>query len=49
MSRLAKKPIAIGKTDVSVAGSMLSVKGTKGTLTKRLHPSIEIMVDSTGV
>ena len=49
MSRLAKKPIAMGKTDVSVSGGMLSVKGTKGTLTKRMHPSIEIAVDSAGV
>ena len=49
MSRLAKKPIVMGKTDVSVSGGMLSVKGTKGTLTKRMHPSIEIAVDSAGV
>lgn len=49
MSRLAKKPIAVGKTDVSVAGGTLTVKGTKGTLTKRVHPSVEIAVDSTGV
>ncbi len=39
----------MGKTDVSVSGGMLSVKGTKGTLTKRMHPSIEIAVDSAGV
>ncbi len=49
MSRLAKKPIAIGKTDISVSGGMLSVKGAKGTLTKRVHPSIEIAIDSAGV
>jgi large subunit ribosomal protein L6 len=49
MSRLAKKPIAAGKTTVSVAGGVLSVKGTKGTLTKRVHPSVSIVVDETGV
>jgi large subunit ribosomal protein L6 len=49
MSRLAKKPIAVGKTDVSVAGGVLSVKGTKGTLTKRVHPSIAITVNESGV
>lgn len=49
MSRLAKKPIAVGKTAVSVAGGTLTVKGTKGTLTKRVHPSIDIAVDATGV
>jgi len=49
MSRLAKKPIAVGKTTVSVAGGELTVKGTKGTLTKRVHPSIDIAVDAAGV
>ncbi|MDP2651520.1 MAG: 50S ribosomal protein L6 [bacterium] len=49
MSRLAKKPIAIGKTDVSVAGGTLTVKGTKGTITKRVHPSISIEVNADGV
>ena len=49
MSRLAKKPIAVGKTAVSVAGGVLSVKGTKGTLTKRVHPSIDIAVGPEGI
>ncbi|MFA5744916.1 MAG: 50S ribosomal protein L6 [Candidatus Paceibacterota bacterium] len=49
MSRLAKKPIEVGKTDVSVAGGTLTVKGTKGTLTKRVHPSVSIVVDGQGV
>ena len=34
---------------MSVAGGVLSVKGTKGILTKRVHPSISIVVDETGV
>src|SRR3989338_355261 len=49
MSRLAKKPIAVGKATVTVAGGVLSVKGSKGTLTKRVHPSISITVDDAGV
>ncbi len=49
MSRLAKKPIAVGKTAVSVAGGVLTVKGTKGTLTKRVHPTVDITVAPEGV
>lgn len=49
MSRLAKKPIAVGKADVSVASGVLTVKGTKATLTKRVHPSIDINVGTDGV
>lgn len=49
MSRLAKKPISVGKTTVSVDGGTLTVKGAKGTLTKRVHPSISIAVDESGV
>jgi len=49
MSRLAKKPISVGKTDVSVSGGTLTVKGTKGTLTKRVHPTIDIAVVPEGV
>lgn len=49
MSRLAKKPIGVGKTAVTVAGGVLSVKGTKGTLTKRVHPSVDVAVGETGV
>lgn len=49
MSRLAKKPIAIGKADVSVSGGTLSVKGSLGTLSMRVHPSIMIAVEESGV
>ena len=49
MSRLAKKPISVGKASVSVAGGTISVKGTKGTLTKRVHPSVDIAVGEDGV
>ena len=49
MSRLAKKPISVGKTAVTVAGGTLTVKGSKATLTKRIHPSIDIAVGGEGV
>jgi large subunit ribosomal protein L6 len=49
MSRLAKKPIAVGKADVSVSGGVLTVKGAKGTLTKRVHPSIDIAIEGGNV
>ena len=49
MSRLAKKPILAGKTTVSVTSGVLTVKGSKGTLTKRVHPSVGITVDAGNV
>lgn len=49
MSRLAKKPIAVGKTAVSVEGGVLTVKGAKGTLTKRVHPVVSVVVEPEGV
>jgi large subunit ribosomal protein L6 len=45
MSRLAKKAIAIGKANVSVENGVLTVKGVKGTLTKRVHSSVNIATD----
>lgn len=49
MSRLAKKPIQIGKTEVTVSGATLSVKGAKATLTKRIHPDVTIATTPEGV
>jgi large subunit ribosomal protein L6 len=49
MSRLAKKPIVQGKAEVSFAGDTLTIKGPKGTLTKRIHPSITITIAPDGV
>ena len=50
MSRLAKKPILVpAGANVSFSGDTLSVKGPKGTLTKRVHPSIGIDVTTEGV
>lgn len=49
MSRLAKKPIATGKAEVSVSGGVLTVKGAKATLTKRVHPVVRVEVGAEGV
>lgn len=49
MSRLARKPIQPGKTTVTVDGGTLTVKGTKGTLTKPMHRSVTISVNPEGV
>lgn len=49
MSRLAKKPIPVGKTVVTVADSMITVKGISGILAKRIHPSVNITVTEDGV
>jgi ribosomal protein L6P/L9E len=49
MSRLAKKPITPGKTTVTVEGGTLTVKGSKATLTKRVHPVVKISVEADGI
>lgn len=50
MSRLAKQPIAIpAKTEVSVSGGTITVKGAKGTLTRPTHKLISVEVGTEGV
>jgi large subunit ribosomal protein L6 len=49
MSRLAKKPISVGKTAVTVSGNTLTVKGAKGTLSKQIHPAVHLNVLPEGV
>ena len=50
MSRLAKRPIAIpAKTEVTVSGGMVAVKGPKGTLQKSLHRAVTVEVGAEGV
>ncbi|MFZ1987762.1 MAG: 50S ribosomal protein L6 [Minisyncoccia bacterium] len=50
MSRLAKKPIVIpAKVEVSTSDMQLSIKGTKATLSKSIHPSVSIAVTPEGV
>ena len=45
MSRIGKKPIAIPeKTEVTVSGSVVTVKGPNGTLTRTISPALEVKV-----
>ncbi len=47
MSRVAKKPIVLPKgVDISVADRAVVVKGTKGSLSLTLHPSVEVVQES---
>ena len=50
MSRLAKRPITIpAKTEVTVSGGLVMVKGPKGTLQKPLHRLVTVEVGQDGV
>jgi large subunit ribosomal protein L6 len=49
-SRLAKKPIPVPpKVEVTAGNGMLSVKGSKATLSRSVHSSINIEVTPEGV
>jgi large subunit ribosomal protein L6 len=46
MSRIGKMPVPIpDKTEVEIKGSDITVKGPKGTLTRELHPAMQIDVE----
>ena len=50
MSRIGKKPVDIPNgVTVDVNGNTVTVKGTKGTLTRTFEPSMKIKVDGTSV
>lgn len=50
MSRIGKMPVAIPKgVEVQVAGSTVSVKGSKGSLTLDVHPAMTIAVEEGSV
>lgn len=50
MSRLAKRPIAIPqKTEVTVSGGLMTVKGPRGSLQKSVHRLVSIEVGKDGV
>ena len=50
MSRLAKNSIVIpAKTEVTVSGAEVRVKGPKGTLTRSIGPAVTIEVGAEGV
>lgn len=46
MSRIGKREIAIPeKTEVTLSGKTLTVKGPQGTLTREIHPAVEVKID----
>ncbi len=50
MSRLAKKPIVIPeKTEVSLSGSTVSVKGPSATLSRSFHPAVRIVNEAGAI
>ena len=47
MSRIGRKPITIpAGVDVKLDGTVITVKGPKGTLTQSLHPDMQVAVDA---
>ncbi len=47
MSRIGKKPIVLPNgVTVEQSGSVLTVKGPKGTLTQEVHPKVQIKIDT---
>jgi large subunit ribosomal protein L6 len=50
MSRVGKKPIPVpGKTNVTYNDRLLSVKGEKGTLTRTIHPDVNLNIDAGAI
>lgn len=46
MSRIGRKPIAIpAGVDVKIDGGVVTVKGTKGTLTQKVHPNMTVSIE----
>jgi large subunit ribosomal protein L6 len=47
MSRVGKKPIAVpGKTKVTYKDRVITVQGEKGTLTRTIHPNVDLEIDT---
>jgi large subunit ribosomal protein L6 len=47
MSRVGKKPILISeKTKISYENRVLTVQGAKGTLTRPIHPAVELNIEN---
>ncbi len=48
MSRVGRKPIEVpSDVDVQVSGSVITVKGPKGTLTRELHPDMSVRLENS--
>lgn len=47
MSRIGRMPITVpAGVDVKMDGNVITVKGAKGTLTRELHPNMQVAVDA---
>jgi len=50
MSRVGKMPIAVPQgVDVAITGDQITVKGANGTLTRKLHPLVNVKNDAGSV
>ena len=50
MSRIGKKPVQLpDKVQIALKGDMISVKGPKGNLERKLHPAVKINIDDSTV
>ena len=48
MSRIGKKPITVpAGVDVKIEGTLVTVKGPKGTLSRNIHPNMELAMDGS--
>ena len=47
MSRIGRKPITVpAGVDVKLDGDVVTVKGTKGTMTQKIHPNMTVSIDA---
>jgi large subunit ribosomal protein L6 len=50
MSRVGKKPILLPeKTNIDYKGKVVTVKGAKGTLTREVHPAIDLTIEDKNI
>lgn len=50
MSRIGKKPITIpAGVDVKLEGTLVTVKGPKGTLSRNIHPNMTVEIDGNTI
>lgn len=50
MSRVGKKPVPIpGKASVTYKDRVFSVKGEKGTLSRTIHPKVDLDIDDANI
>jgi len=50
MSRVGKKPIPVPeKAQVTYKDRVITIKGEKGTLTRKIHPNVELEIDKQSI